>query len=114
MLKKLSLNSLLTSIFLLPTLAISTYKAEAHPLDFTFRNLTASPVSQLYVSSTNTDSWEEDVLGRDILSSGQSVDINFNGDYDSCLFDIKAVFPDDSYQEEYGFNLCETSQVTLD
>jgi hypothetical protein len=114
MFKKLRVNSLVTSILLLPTLVLDAYRVEAHPLDFTFHNLTVNPVYELYVSSSNTDAWEEDLLEENILPGGQSVDIDFDGDYNSCLFDIQAVFEDGSYQEEYGFNLCETSEVTLD
>ncbi len=113
MLNKLQLNSLVASVLLLPTLVINTQKANAHPLDFTFHNSTSFPVYELYVSSSNVDNWEEDVLAEDILPGNQSTHINFSGDPGNCLFDIKAVFKDGSYMEDYGIDLCNISEVSL-
>ncbi|HHP7230512.1 MAG TPA: hypothetical protein ACFCUY_06600 [Xenococcaceae cyanobacterium] len=113
MLNKLQINSLVTSALLLPTLALTAHEANAHPLDFVFHNSNSYPVWELYVSSNSTDNWEEDVLAADILPGNESVRINFNGDVDNCLYDIKAVFKDGSYQEAYEVNLCEVSEVTL-
>lgn len=110
---KLQINSLVASVLLLPTLAINTQKANAHPLDFTFNNSTNYPVYELYVSSNSTDNWEEDVLAEDILPPNQSTRVNFSGDPNSCLFDIKAVFKDGSYREDYKIDLCTVSEVTL-
>jgi hypothetical protein len=113
MLNKIRLNSLVASVLLLPALAVTAQKANAHPLDFTFKNSTNYPVYELYVSSNNTDSWEEDVLAEDILPANHSTRINFSGDPGSCLFDIKAVFKDGSSMEDYEIDLCTVSNVTL-
>ena len=113
MFNKLQFNSLVTSILLLPTLALTAQEANAHPLDFTFNNSTNYPVYELYVSSNSTDNWEEDVLAENILPANQSTRVNFSGDPGNCLFDIKAVFKDGSYMEDYKIDLCTVSEVTL-
>lgn len=110
---KLQINSLVTSILLLPTLALTTQKANAHPLDFIFNNSTNYPVYELYVSSNSTDNWEEDVLAENILPANHSTRVNFSGDIGNCLFDIKAVFKDGSYREDYKIDLCTVSEVSL-
>jgi phosphoribosyl-AMP cyclohydrolase len=42
--------------------------------DFTLHNKTGYTISEVYVSAANTDDWEEDVLGDDVLNSGQRSD----------------------------------------
>lgn len=113
MLNKLQFHSLVTSVLLLPTLVLTAQKANAHPLDFVFYNSTNYPIYELYVSSNNTGIWEEDILAEEVLPGYQSSQINFYGDVDNCLYDIKAVFTDGSYLEDYGINLCEVSEVSL-
>lgn len=83
---------------LLPTLVLTAQKADAHPLDFIFNN---------------TNNWEEDVLAKDVILSNQSSQVNFYGDANNCLFDIKAVFKDGSDLEDYRINLCEVSEASL-
>lgn len=103
----------LTASLLLTGIALNAPQSIAHPLDFVFHNHTPFPVARLYVSPANTNNWEEDVLGVSVLPSGQSIDIRFNGNYNTCYFDIMAVFTDDSYIERRGFNLCNLTDITL-
>lgn len=64
-----SLKALLVvfSIFILGSASV----ALAGKQDFTLENQTGYQIEQVYVSSVNTDDWEEDVLGRRYLSDGQ-------------------------------------------
>lgn len=60
-------------------------------------NNTGYTIMYLYVSHVDSGSWEEDVLGTNILQNGQSFRVNLNN-YPSPFFDIKAVDEDgDSY-----------------
>lgn len=103
-----------TAGLLFPTILLNISEALAqHQLDFRFHNRTGFSVAQLYVSPSHSDYWGSDVLGRDILPSGYSTLIYFSGNYDTCIFDIKVVFLDDSKIERSGFNLCGLSDVTL-
>jgi hypothetical protein len=63
-------------------------KAEDYTIDI--RNRTSHTINSIYISPAESDDWEEDVLGKDRLRSGetQSVDIT---DYDSPVFDIQLV-----------------------
>lgn len=60
-------------------------------------NKTGYTLVYVYVSPDKSDSWEEDVLGSDVLPNGQTRRINLYG-YKSPIFDIKVVDTDgDSY-----------------
>jgi hypothetical protein len=69
-------------------------------------NETRHKIVHFYASRVGTDSWEEDILGEDVLDIGQSVNVNFaTGDY--CLYDFRAVFNDGDKMEKYRINVCE-------
>jgi hypothetical protein len=60
-------------------------------------NETGYTIMYMYVSPDHSDSWEEDVLGEDVLRTGKTQRVNLNG-YKSPIFDIKLVDEDgDSY-----------------
>lgn len=60
-------------------------------------NRTGYTIMYMYVSPDSSGSWEEDVLGSDVLSNGQTRRVTLRG-YSSPIFDIKLVDSDgDSY-----------------
>lgn len=70
-------------------------------------------VREFYGSNAGSDSWEEDILGSDELSPGQSVDVNFEDGSGYCSFDFKAVFTDGTSTVESGIDVCSTTTVTI-
>ena len=56
-------------------------------------NDTGYTIMYMYVSPAKSDSWEEDVLGEDVLPSGKTQRVNLNG-YKSPIFDIRLVDED--------------------
>jgi len=90
---------------LLPTPALADVQ------DFVFINSTGYVVQELYVSPSRANSWEEDVLGANVLASGQRATISFEGDSDACLYDIKLVHDDGDSAYWTAINLCEVSVV---
>ena len=60
-------------------------------------NRTGYTIMYMYVSPGDAKSWEEDVLGRDVLRSGATKRVNLYG-YRSPIFDIRLVDEDgDTY-----------------
>jgi len=60
-------------------------------------NKTGYTIMYVYVSPDKSSSWEEDVLGDEVLATGKKKRINLYG-YKSPIFDIKVVDTDgDSY-----------------
>lgn len=70
-------------------------------------------VTNFYGSNAGSDSWEEDILGSQVLPSGSSVNVNMDDGSGYCTFDFKAVFSDGTSATEYGIDVCATSQVTI-
>ena len=94
-------------------LAANATAAFADPRDFTLNNGSDVTITHVYVSTVDTKSWEEDVLGVDILPPGDSVDIVFSNFADSCAYDIKVLAVDGREGYLYGVDLCSTSTVTF-
>jgi hypothetical protein len=52
-------------------------------------------------------------LGSSILSSGSSINIDFNDGTGACMFDMKAEFRDGSSLVRNNVNVCQVSAVTF-
>jgi hypothetical protein len=102
---------------LVAVLALSTIFAGAAfaqgKQDFTVVNQTGVEIHELYVSPHSADDWEEDILGRDTLPSGESVDITFSPKERAKLWDLKIVDSKGNSIEWESLNLLEISKVTL-
>jgi hypothetical protein len=81
--------------------------------NFTLINNTGYTIREVYVSTVNTNSWEEDVLGQDTLDDDQSVDITFGHHAGGCYWDLKVVYDDDTDAVWKNFNLCTISQIAI-
>ena len=77
-------------------------------------NRTGYTIMYVYVSPAKSDSWEEDVLGKEVLSDGQTRRVTLTG-FRSPIFDIRLV---DSDGDKYTFWNVDVSErdlvVTLD
>lgn len=81
--------------------------------DFTVHNMTGVTIAELYISPHSTDQWEEDILGQDTLSNGESLDITFDRTEKAAKWDLKIVDKDGDSIEWENLNLLEISEVTL-
>jgi hypothetical protein len=81
--------------------------------DFTLVNRTGVEIYAVYVSPNNEDDWGEDVLGRDTLANGESVEIEFSPKEKAKFWDIRVEDKDGGYIEWDRFNLLEISKITL-
>ncbi|HEX8748389.1 MAG TPA: hypothetical protein VF717_14530 [Pyrinomonadaceae bacterium] len=110
-------NSLRHVRALLALLAVSALFSSAAfaqgKQDFTLVNKTGVEIHELYVSPHSTDDWEEDVLGQDTLSNGDSVEITFPTREKAKMWDLKIVDGKGNSIEWENLNLLEISKVTL-
>ena len=106
-------SALLATAIALPVSLISSSSAFADQRNFTLVNNTSQPITYLYISESGANTWEEDVLGKDVLGSGESTDIVFSGKTGKCSYDIKTAFSSGAPFERYALNLCETTTYTL-
>jgi ABC-type transport system substrate-binding protein len=81
--------------------------------DFLLVNATDVEINKLYISPHDKDDWEEDILGRDTLPSGEQVEIKFHRDEKPALWDLRVEDSKGNAIEWENLNLLEISKVTL-
>ncbi len=108
-LKKYLMTSLVFAI-----LAISAQQAAAQSAqDFTVVNKTGVEIYALYVTPHNAEEWGEDILGRDTLATGETLDITFSRREKAKNWDLRIEDEDGEFIEWENLNLLEISKVTL-
>lgn len=105
----------LHALALSAVLAVTT-AAPALSLDrrVTIINNTGYTIVRFFGSNTGSNSWEEDILGNDVLPTGSSVVINFDDATGYCMFDFRAEFEDGDVLERGGVNVCEIGTFTYE
>lgn len=93
-------------------LAALTTSAIAQDRRVTIVNNTGYTIMEFYGSNVGSDSWEEDILGPNVLPSGSSIQINFDDGSGYCQFDFKAVFDDGDVMTRKHINVCEVGRYT--
>lgn len=97
-------------------LAIATPNfASAQPADaVSVVNRTGYTIAELYMSPHDTNDWEEDILGVDVLGDGESTTIDFRRAEDTCWWDMMVVYSEDDEHVTWdNVDLCEDSRFEL-
>lgn len=81
------------------------------PQDFTITNSTGHTIVTLNVSPTASNQWGPDILGRDVLPTGEQAEISFDRDEDHCMWDVRATYDDGTANDLRRVNLCELSEL---
>ncbi|MBI1171627.1 hypothetical protein GC209_09510 [bacterium] len=79
----------------------------------TIVNDTNVAMVRFYGSNAGASTWEEDILGQDVLPAHSSVRVNFDDGSGYCTFDFKAVFRDGSSLIDSNVDVCQTGTVTF-
>lgn len=87
--------------------------AQAGQQDFTILNRTGYPLKHIYVSESKNASWDEDILGRDLLEDGESFEVSFAKAEKTCKWDMKVVYDDGESAVWENLNLCQIAKLTL-
>jgi hypothetical protein len=93
--------------------AVTGSKAFAGDQDFTVVNKTGVEIHKLFVSPHSSDDWAEDILGKDTLADGESVDIKFGRSAKAAHWDLKIEDGQGNSVTWESLNLLEISKVTL-
>jgi hypothetical protein len=108
-LPKKSLSSLaIATLLALPTPLLNISTALADRRDFRVFNRTGVVMTNLQVSPHGTNSWEEDILGNNVLPVGESMVVRFVDSLDTCEYDMRVKFDGREPIELYGLNVCST------
>ncbi len=86
--------------------------ARAEDLVFMLDNQSSYAVVEFYASPTDVNDWEEDILGRDVLPSGQATRVTIGDGRSQCDYDLRIVFEDGDSIEDSA-NLCDTGSYTV-
>jgi hypothetical protein len=94
-------------------LLLMTRVGSAGTQDFTVVNATGVEIHTLFVSPTKADSWGEDILGRDTLDDGETVDIKFPESERAKVWDLRVEDSKGNAITWTGLHLNEIEKVTL-
>lgn len=103
--------TMLRSSALAAALALVAMPVMAADHRFTLSNETSVTLVEFYASPTSADTWEEDILGADVLGAGDAATVSI-GDERGCDYDFKAVFADGDVVTD-KVNICEIESYTL-
>jgi len=92
---------------------LTSQAALADSRDFELINGTGYPIKHVYIDEASSDSWSDDVLGKDILDDGESVQIQFGSGDKGCQWDMKVVYSDGDTSVWHGFDLCTINSIKL-
>lgn len=101
---------MLRTAFVAATLALAT-PAAAQEIAFDLVNDTGVTLVEFYASPVTVDTWEEDILGMDVLESGMVAEVVIEGDR-GCDYDMLFVFADGDELTD-TLDLCEVAEYTL-
>jgi len=95
-------------------LAFAPAIASAAPQDFALTNSTGYTIKSVFVSPTTEDQWGDDILGSDQLGNGAEATIHFPGGRgETCNWDLKVTYDDDTTAEWKNFDLCTITQIDI-
>lgn len=97
----------------LAILALGVVQASALDRRVRINNNSSYDIIEFYASNTGSNSWQEDILGKDILSAGSSVMINIDDGTGYCKYDFRAVFEDGDEVTSTDNNVCELSDFSF-
>jgi hypothetical protein len=81
--------------------------------DFKLVNKTGYQIDEVYVSRATSSNWGRDMMGKDALGDGESVNLTFNAPDKVCIWDMKVKYNDGDTAEWTKLNLCSIDKVTL-
>lgn len=105
--KKLLAGAALASVF-------AVAPAYAEDLVFTLNNQSSGAVNELYVGPPESNTWGEDILGQDVLDSGQTATVTIYNADGKCAWDVRIVYDDGSVTDERNIDICTLENGTYD
>lgn len=81
--------------------------------DFTLVNKTGVEIHNLHVSPADKEEWGEDILGKDTLENGASVEIKFHPKADAEKWDLRVADKEGHAIEWSDLNLLKITKLTL-
>jgi hypothetical protein len=101
--------ALFVALWALPALA-----APLAPGEFTVVNNTSFTIASLYVGSSDSNTWGDDLLGDQIMNPSQTATVSlYSYDGTTCLYDVAIVGTEGQKGTMYRFDLCKLNTLTF-
>lgn len=101
------INRLVATACAAVCLLASTASAQTESVSFKLTNNTRATLTHIYVSLPSTSSWEEDILGEQVVEPGETVVISIDDGLAECEYDIRYDFDDGDSLVEESVDMCE-------
>jgi hypothetical protein len=115
MLRSQKAKAIAASLIALPTIGLTPLAAFASKSNFSVQNSHGrASIVKLFVSSAARGSWDNDILGAEILRPGERSTVRF-GDRsnNNCLYDFRAEFSDGFVSERFRVDVCNNTGITF-
>jgi hypothetical protein len=76
-----------------------------------FQNNSGQTLQYLYASDSNNSSWEQDLLGQNVLRNGQYFDLTIHN-VSNCMYDILMQFENGAELQDQ-INICQIGTYTI-
>jgi hypothetical protein len=109
-----TIKSMALGLFAVAGMAlVATNVARAGDQDFTLVNKTGVEIHALHVAPHSSEEWGEDILGKDTLSNGESLEITFGKRDRAHHWDLRIEDEKGNTLTWENLNLMEISEVVL-
>lgn len=85
--------------------------AYAQSYQIRFQNNSGVTLMYLYASDTNNSSWEQDLLGQNVLRPGQYLDLTIHN-VSNCMYDVLFQFENGAELQDV-VNICQVGTYTI-
>lgn len=102
---KQRVGSLFLALALLLSIA-SAGRATAAESSFVLVNKGSGTIYHVYLSRAGDNVWSNDFLGTRVLSPGYQITLSFNSGFDTCHWDVAAVYSDGHTSYDWDEDLC--------
>jgi hypothetical protein len=89
-------------------------KARAGAQDFTLFNRTGVDIYSLYISPSDTNDWQEDILGQDMMLNGADLHITFDRDEAAEKWDLRVADKAGNWLMYSDLNLPQINEIILE
>ncbi len=113
------MRQLLIARFAVATLATASFasspaQAQEAKQNFVLVNRTGYELSHVFVSPSAADDWGDDIMGKDVVSDGDSVRVRFERGTRTCKWDLKVTYTDDDSSAYWrNIDLCTVERITI-
>ena len=97
------------SALALAVLAAAPAAAQSYAVRF--QNYSGATVYRIYSSPTHNGSWEQDLLGSNVLYPGQGLDVTIHN-VSNCYYDVLVEF-ESGYSFSDTWDICSFSQYNI-